>query len=123
MSIPEALGIPEWEFRVVVGRTRIDYDLEKEAANRAKHGYSLESAVQILERIILPLGGPRVISSSGFLERGEVRHMHMSLDDSHNVVVVVTTMRPDETVRVISYRRASSAECETYWEEIARAEG
>lgn len=107
-------GAPEWMFRVVFGRTRIDYDIEKEHANREKHGYSLESAASLLGSIILPVPGPPVLTSDGFFEAGEVRHMHMTVDDCGKVVLLVTTMRPEETVRVISYRRASKEERERF---------
>lgn len=116
-DISEKLGIPEWEFRVVIGRTKIDYDPEKEHLNRSKHGYSLESAVEQLERMILPIGSPPPrITSDGFSEGGEVRHMHMGVDDLGKVILMVTTMRPDETVRIISYRRASAEERECFFE-------
>lgn len=115
-NIPEKLGIPDYEFRLVVGRTTIDYDLDKEDYNRKEHGYSLLSAVHLLERLLLK-SEPAVhhVVSDSFLEKGEdekeeVRHMHMSVDDSGKVVFMVTTMRPDETVRVISVRRASKQE-------------
>lgn len=45
-DIPEQMGIPEWEFRVVIGRTRIDFDPHNEDENRRNHGYSLESPVE-----------------------------------------------------------------------------
>jgi len=114
-EIPERLGIPDWEFRVVIGRTRVDYDTEKEYANREKHGYSLESAVSLLESIVSPFSGPPHITSEGFLEAGEVRHMHMAVDDCGRVVLLVTTMRPEETVRAISFRRASETEREQFF--------
>lgn len=110
----EITGAPEWTFRVVVGRTRIDYDVEKEHANREKHGYSLESAASLLESILLPVPGPPIMTTDGFLEAGEVRHMHMTVDDCGKVVLIVTTMRPEEIVRVISYRRASDVERERF---------
>lgn len=113
--IPETLGIPDWEFRVVVGRTRVDYDLDKEYANREKHGYSLYSAVALLESTLLPLGGPPSMTSDGFMEQGEVRHMHMTVDDCGKVVLMVTTMRHEEIVRVISYRRASEQERDQFF--------
>ncbi|HDZ38432.1 MAG TPA: BrnT family toxin [Marinobacter sp.] len=110
-EITDKLGIPEWEFRVVIGRTKIDFDINKEQANRKKHGYSLESAVDQLEKLLLPLGNPRpFMTSDGCQEKGEVRHMHVGVDDSGHVVLIVTTMRPNETVRVISYRRANQKE-------------
>jgi uncharacterized DUF497 family protein len=115
-EIPRKTGIPDWEFRVVIGTTKIDYDLDKEYSNRQKHGYSLESAVSLLERMVFPFveSVPRV-TSDGFLEGGEVRHMHMSVDDSGKVVLMVTTMRPNETVRIISFRRASEEEREQFY--------
>ena len=116
-DIPGKLGIPNWEFRVVIGSTQIDYDLTKEEANREKHGYSLESAVEQLEHLILPLGKPRpYMVSDGFMEGGEVRHMLMGIDDAGKVILFVTTMRPTETVRIISYRRASGQEKENFYE-------
>ena len=111
MDIAAKLGIPDYEFRLVFGRTKIDYDPDKEEANRKKHGYSLESAVYLLERVLLPVGNPTPHTvSDAFTENGEVRHMHMSVDDSGHVVLMITTMRPDETVRVISFRRAHEDE-------------
>ena len=108
---------PPWndtEFRVVIGRTRIDYDFAKEESNRKKHGYSLVSAVHFLERLILPIPSPLFMTTDPFLEKTEIRHNHMTLDDTGHVVFFVTTMRPNETVRVISLRKASDTERELY---------
>lgn len=104
-------SIPSYEFRVILGRTKIDYDREKEDLNRKKHGFSLESAAYLLERILLPnsILRPHFVSD-GFIENGEVRHMHLTLDDSGKAVLMVTTMRNDETVRVISLRRTDETE-------------
>ena len=33
-SIPERLGIQDDDFRLVIGRTKVDYDPDKEDANR-----------------------------------------------------------------------------------------
>lgn len=98
------------------GGSKIDYDPGKEESNRKKHGYSLESAVHLFERLLFDslLGKrTRYIVSDSFMENGEVRQMHMSIDEGV-VVVMVTTMRPDETVRVISFRRADKKERETF---------
>lgn len=116
-DIPNKLGIPEWEFRVIIGSTQIDYDPDKEESNRKKHGYSLESAVEQLEHLIFPGGETRpYMVSDGFQEGGEVRHMHMGIDDAGKVVLFVTTMRPNETVRIISYRCASSEDRELFYQ-------
>ncbi len=110
-NIPEKLGIPDYEFRVVFGGTTLDYDWDKEESNRKKHGYSLLSGVHLLERFLLPTGNtlPYAVTDA-FVENGEIRHMHLSVDDSEKVVLMVTTMRPNEVVRVISFRRASEQE-------------
>jgi uncharacterized DUF497 family protein len=109
----KALGVPEWECRAVFGTTRLDYDPDKEETNRRKQHYSLESAVQQVERILF-FRRPRPIVSPGFMEHGEVRHMHLGVDDDGKVVMFVTTMRPNETIRVISFRRAHPEERAAY---------
>jgi len=116
MNIPEKLGIPEYEFRLIIGSTRIEYDETKEMGNRKKHGYSLESAVHYFEKLLLPVPHPYFMTSDAFIENDEVRHMHMGLDDSDNVALFVTTMRNKETVRIISFRRAEDVECKTFYE-------
>ena len=117
MDFPEKLSIPGYEFRLIFGRTRIEYDESKEMVNREKHGYSLESAVHYFEKLLLPTGySSPFMTSDAFLENDEVRHMHMGLDDSGKVVQFVTTMRNEETVRIISFRRATASECKTFSE-------
>jgi uncharacterized DUF497 family protein len=113
-DIPKKLGIKETDFRLVFGGSQIDYDQNKEAINRKKHGYSLESAVYLLERWLLPTPADPFITSDPIREGGEIRHQHMGIDDAGNVVFMVTTMRADETVRVISFRRASNEEREVF---------
>jgi uncharacterized DUF497 family protein len=104
----------ETDFRVVIGNTSIDYDDTKEEINRKKHGYSLESAAYLLRRLVLPIPSPFFITTDPFQANGEMRHNHMTLDDEGNIVFFATTMRPGETVRVISLRRASNAERKQY---------
>lgn len=106
----QRLGVPEHEFRLIIGRTVIDYDATKEIENRRKHGYSLESAAYLLQNILLPIDNRPMAISDAFEENGEVRHMVMGLDDQSKIVLFVTTMRPGEIVRVISFRRASEPE-------------
>lgn len=110
-GVSDKFGIPDYEFRLVFGRTRIDCEAGKEDSNRLKHKYSLESAAYLLERLLLPIGNhvPYAVSDA-FLENGEMRHMHMTVDDNAKVVLMVTTMRENETVRVISFRRAKRVE-------------
>lgn len=108
-EILKKLRIKAEDFRLVFGRSKIDYDESKEVINRKNHKYSLESAVYFIERWLLP------IESQPFITRkvqksDEIRHEHMGMDDESNIVFIITTMRPDETVRVISFRRASEEE-------------
>lgn len=109
------VDVPDWEFRLVFGRTKIEFDPNKEQANRKKHGYSLESGVQQLERMVFPIGAPPpCMTSDGYYENGDVRHQHIGVDDSGKVIFMVTTMQPNETVRLISFRRASAEESECF---------
>ena len=104
----------EKDFRLIIGRTKIDYDWTKEEINRKKHGYSLESAVHFLEQTLLLIPSPPLVTSNPIDVDGEVRHQHMVLDSDGKVIFFVTTMRPDETVRLISFRRASPEEERIY---------
>lgn len=110
MDIPKKLGIKDTDFRGVFGRTKMDYDPDKEDYNRKKHGYSLQSAADLLERWILPVPSAPFITSDPIEIKGEIRHNHIGVDDNDNIVFMVTTMRKDETVSVISFRMASRDE-------------
>ena len=89
----------------MIGSTKIDYDQNKEYVNRQKHGYSLESAVHFFTRLLLGVRQPPFITRDASTAR-ERRHEHMTVDDQGKIVFLVTTMRADETVRIISLRRA-----------------
>lgn len=111
MDFTSTLGIPDHEFRLVFGRTKIDYDPNKNMTNIEKHTYSLDYAARLLERLLLPIGTPTPYAQcDSFFENGEVRHQHMLVDDNDRVVFMVTTMREYETVRVISLRSAHESE-------------
>ncbi len=114
MSIPDKMGIEKTDFRVVFGSTKIDYDHTKEDLNRKKHGYSLESAADLLERWIFPIPSTPFITHSPIVKNGEIRHKHIGVDDNGNIVFMVTTMRENETVRVISFRKAHASEMVTF---------
>jgi len=114
LDIPNKFGIKKTDFRGVFGRTKIDFDPDKEEINRKKHQYSLLSAVDLLERWILPIASTPFITSDPIEINNEIRHQHIGVDDSGNVVFIVTTMREDETVRVISFRRAHEDERELF---------
>ena len=114
MDIPKKLGIKKNDFRAVFGRTKIDFDHSKETYNRIKHGYSLESAADLLKRWIFPIPSTPFITKDSIEKNGEIRHQHMGVDDSRNIVFMVTTMRADETIRVISFRKANKKEKEIF---------
>lgn len=97
------------DFHLVIGRTRVDYDPTKEDVNRRCHEYSLESAVHFFTRLLLPIPQPPFVTSDASTVK-ERRHQHMTVDDQGKIVFFVTTMRADETVRVISLRRAHPSE-------------
>ena len=107
---------PHWktkDFRVVIGSSKIDYDKEKEDYNRKEHKYSLLSAVDFLEHLILPIGFRPFITRDASTKK-ERRHEHMTVDDAGKIVFFVTTMRKKETIRVISLRRANEKEREVF---------
>ncbi len=114
MDIPKKLGIKDTDFRGVFGSTKIDFDPDKEDYNRKEHKYSLESACDLLERWIFPIQSTPFITSDPVEKNGEIRHQHIGIDDSGNVVFIVTTMRAEETVRVISFRKAHKKEIELF---------
>jgi len=119
-KIMKKINVPwsDTDFRVIIGTTRIDYDHEKEYINREKHGYSLESAVHFLKKLVFPFGGSSagpLITHEPKIIKEEVRHNHLAKDKDGNVVFFVTTMRPDEVVRIISFRRASKKEATIYY--------
>lgn len=112
----------DWEFRLIAGKTRIDYDPEKEQKNRREKKYSLESAAYLLERRLLPIPQPNFVVKGPFSENGEVRYNLMTLDDDNKTIVFfVVTMRDKETVRIISFRKADKRERDEYREEVKKA--
>lgn len=106
-----AHGEKSYGVRLIFGRTRIDFDLGKDATNIEKHHYSLSCALDIFEEVLL-FQKPWVYSDP-FMEKGEVRQMHLA-EYEGKIVHIVTTMREDETVRVISMRDASKKERKIY---------
>ncbi len=112
MDIPKRLGIQDSDFRLVLGGSSISYDPAKNDANVVKHGYSFDDAKKIFERLVFPFGGksvPWVIKNSIPINN-EMRSNILTKDENGHIVLIALTMRPDETVRIISMRRASKAE-------------
>jgi len=111
MDIPKRLRIEETDFRLVIGSSTVDFDPAKSEANKSKHGYSFEEAIKIFEKIILPISSsPPIITKDSIEKNGEIRSNILTLDKNGKVVLIALTMRPDETVRIISMRSASPKE-------------
>ena len=107
---------PAWglsDFRIVFGSTQIEYDHNKEGVNREKHRYSLESAAHLFSNLLIFISQPFI--SRDVLINNEIRQEHLTVDDEGKIVFVVTTMRDNESVRIISFRRAERAERETFF--------
>jgi len=110
-DIPKKLGIDETDFRLVIGSSTVDYDLGKNEINKLKHGYSFEEAIAIFEKVILPISSSPPIAVKDSIEKnGEIRSNIITLDKHGRVVVIALTMRPSETVRIISMRSSSQKE-------------
>jgi len=99
------------DFRIIQGSTKIDFDPNKEEANRKNHKYSLTCAVDILESSAL--FQQAFITIERIMEDSEVRHIHLAVYQGR-IVHFVTTTREPETVRVISIRDASDREREIF---------
>ncbi len=117
MNYAQMLGVAEHDFRLVFGRSKIEYDASKEETNRRKHHYSLESVVHILEGMLLApwSNRPHAVKEVEPMN-GEVRHEHLCIGDSGEVLFMVTTMRADESIRVISLRPASTGEQDIFFQ-------
>jgi uncharacterized DUF497 family protein len=111
-EIAAQLGIPEGEFRIVPGRTKIEYDPGKNDKNRSTHKFDLESATHLLSKWVT--SPYQIITSEGYPENDEVRHMHLVQDDDKRILMIVTTKRSGETIRIISLRSASQEEQATF---------
>jgi len=87
---------------------RLDWDPEKDAVNRAKHGIGFDEASRLFT------------SGADYLEIHDPAHSHE--EDRfvaigpivRGVVYVVFTDREQDVVRIISARRATSREIEKY---------
>jgi uncharacterized DUF497 family protein len=93
---------------------RFEWDPAKNRSNRAKHGIDFETAQLVFE-------DPRLVSFVESVHQGEERwHAIGSIEDVL-VIVVVHTYRQqgeEETIRIISARRATRHERKLYGEAI-----
>ena len=103
-SILRKQNLREYDFRLLIGSSKIDFDSTKDRTNREKHKYSLAEALSVFSSALLLMND--LVSSDPYERNGEFRHNHMATYKGR-AVLIVTTMRPNETVRVISMRPAS----------------
>jgi uncharacterized DUF497 family protein len=85
-----------------------EWDKAKARSNRKKHGASFADAVVVLEdeqAITVPDDNPN-----------EERFITIGMDAFSQVLVVVYTWRGEETIRIISARKATRAERQQYEE-------
>ena len=111
MDIPKKLNIQETDFRLVIGTTSIDYDPNENEINISNHGYSFDEAIVIFEQILLPISStPPFMVKDSIEVNGERRSNIITIDKQGKVILIALTMRRNETVRIISMRRASKKE-------------
>jgi uncharacterized DUF497 family protein len=90
-----------------------EWDAAKAWANLAKHGVSFEEAASVFDDIAA-LDGPDIVHSAA-----EARFFRIGRSASRRVLTVAYTVRShgnEETIRVISARRASRKERKAYLE-------
>ena len=92
-----------------------EWDSDKDAANRAKHGISFDEAKHIFDGIVYTVVDDRT-------DYGELREISIGSLDMAVVICVVHTDRDGKT-RLISARRASRKERKTYYDYIEEALG
>jgi uncharacterized DUF497 family protein len=106
------LNIQEYEFRLIFGRSGIDIRPEKELKN-LDHGYSLNEAADVFTSAML--FQTHLHSSVPYIRNNEIRQSHMATY-KEKIVHITTAMLSDETIRIISMRRASKKERKIYEE-------
>ena len=89
---------------------RFEWDETKNRANRRKHRIDFADALQVFD-------GPMYIALDEREEYGEERWIGIGFL-KQAVVVVVFTERPDDTIRIISARKAQRHEREKFRKEI-----
>lgn len=93
-----------------------EWDNEKNNSNIQKHGISFEEASVIFERPVLDEIDNRFYY-------GETRERSIGELSNGICLFVVYTERDEDTIRIISARRADSIETERYYEYIQRTAG
>ena len=86
---------------------RIEFDSAKAAANLKKHGIPLEAAQSCLF-------DPMALAREDPDARGEPRWVLVGMSQGVGLLTVCYTLRGEDTIRLISARRATSKEKKDY---------
>ena len=92
-------------------KVRIEFDPDKDATNRAKHGVSLQAAASFDWATALEREDDR-------FDYGEVRFVAIGLIDTRLYVMIFTEGSDDDSVRIISLRPAEKHEVRFYYDQI-----
>ena len=92
---------------------RFEWDAAKNKQNIKKHGFDLADAQSLFSS-----GAPLFVSLDTFEDYGEERWKGIAVLEGVVVVVVVFAERGEDTIRIISLRKASSRERKAYETEI-----
>ena len=90
---------------------KVKFDPAKDGINRAKHGVSLEEAVEFDWDTALEREDDR-------FDYGETRFVAIGLIDARLYVMVFTEGSDDDAVRIISLRRAEKHETRYYYGQV-----
>lgn len=85
----------------------IEWDREKAAANLKEHGVSFEEAATALL-------DPVALAQEDVTARGEPRWILLGMGDRLRLLTVVYTLRGGDRIRLISARKATREETESY---------
>jgi len=87
---------------------QFDWDSRKNATNILKHGIDFRAAVRVFD-------DPHfIVNEDGRHDYGEVRYQIIGAVDPHGVLLVVYTERHENTIRIISARKATKKERHLY---------
>ncbi len=89
---------------------KLIWDRRKNEINIEKHGLDFADAYKVFE-------SPMMVGLDERKEYGEDRWIGIGLLDSHRVVVIVFTEPEEDTIRVISFRKATTDERKRYEQE------
>jgi uncharacterized DUF497 family protein len=85
----------------------IEFDSSKAASNFKKHGVSFEEAATVLY-------DPMALVREDDDSVGEQRWLTLGMSGNARLLLVVHTVRHEDTIRIISARKATKAEAKYY---------